>query len=174
MSNLVKTESVAPILGLYRLSLAIMVFLAHRSGVFKMVPGAAGLIGVIAFFMVSGYVIIAAVEVFYVNRIRDFMVNRFLRIYPMFWACYLFSVFSLLFVGVDKVESPLSPQIAIEDMEVINYVASLSIIGAWVKGSSINPLTPMWTLIVEMQFYVAVSFICIAKCGKKYMYISLK
>src|SRR5947209_17886730 len=44
-----------------------------------------GYIAVLMFFVVSGYLISNALETFYAGRVREFAVNRFLRIYPSYW-----------------------------------------------------------------------------------------
>jgi peptidoglycan/LPS O-acetylase OafA/YrhL len=88
-----------PTLGTFRFSLALIVFWSHiapRPFQF-LYENTHGLIAVMMFFMVSGYLISNALETFYVGRVRDFAINRFLRIYPCYWIVFAVSVGVSLF-----------------------------------------------------------------------------
>ncbi|MDX1429000.1 MAG: hypothetical protein R3282_01880, partial [Rhodothermales bacterium] len=70
--------------GGYRLSLATMVLLSHSPGFLPawMIDLSLGNVGVFSFFVLSGFVIAEALDVFYRGNVRGFAINRFLKIYP--------------------------------------------------------------------------------------------
>ena len=75
--------------GTYRLVLALMVLVSHSFNVWEHYPDP-GLIAVVTFFSISGFLMPATYEANY--RFRFFGIQaamfywaRFLRIYPMYW-----------------------------------------------------------------------------------------
>lgn len=84
--------------GSYRFFLALVVVASHffiflPSSIYSIVqPYGIGNIAVMTFFVLSGYVIAEANDVFYQNKTRNFLINRFLRIIPPFLIALLVSV----------------------------------------------------------------------------------
>ena len=113
------TNSVYEPLGLYRFTLAFLVFSAHTSQVFSvfrhgvLADFEAAFIGVWMFFVVSGYIIHRSIEQFYQNRPTQFLLNRALRIWPTFVACFALAIV-LLYVGTEtcRLNSILTPAIS--------------------------------------------------------------
>src|SRR5690348_5903421 len=71
-------------LSLFRFSLALMVLVEHLSA---RVPPQTGRVAVEAFFCISGFLITMVASGRYAGRPGAFLANRFLRIYPTYWAC---------------------------------------------------------------------------------------
>jgi len=75
-----------PTLGTFRLSLAIMVFSSHVTyKAAHLFYYFSGIHAVVMFFITSGFLIGLAIERNYIGRTGEFILNRFLRIYPSFW-----------------------------------------------------------------------------------------
>lgn len=79
-------------LGSYRLLLALFVLTSHSADF--LAPFVRGLslgnVGVMLFFVVSGAVIAEALDVFYKTSSARFLANRFLKIFPAYWATVAF------------------------------------------------------------------------------------
>lgn len=79
--------------GLYRFYLSCMVMWCHSG------PGDhlyAGYFAVFAFYILSGYVVSYILHDIYLpkpNGLRHFALNRFLRIFPLYWAVFAFSFY---------------------------------------------------------------------------------
>ncbi|MES2319255.1 MAG: acyltransferase [Pseudomonadota bacterium] len=144
---------------LIRLLAALQVLIVHAINhfeitgfgldVFKAIPG------VPTFFLISGYLIGASYQRRGWAGIGQFSKNRFLRIFPGLWVCVLVSTAAMLATGYlnGKGVSPLS-------------------FGSWLLGQSTvvqfyNPEFmrqfgtgvlngALWTISVELQFYVLV------------------
>lgn len=96
----------------------------------------AGGVGVLVFFLVSGYIITAVLQR---DRPLEFMVKRIFRIYPLYVAAVLLERGGLRFLGQPGDWAQLLPQ--------------LLLVGDWTA----SPYTlggVEWTLRVEMGFYV--------------------
>jgi len=95
-----------------------------------------GRVGVVAFFLVSGYVIPLSLE----NQdLRTFVVRRFFRLYPVYWL----TIVAFLVVAAGSPEEP-----AISGGSLIMNVLMLQ---GLVGGALI--LSPSWTLGIELFFY---------------------
>jgi len=97
-----------------------------------------GRIGVVAFFLVSGYVIPLSLER---QSQRTFWIRRFFRLYPVYWlavAAYIAVSWHALRDG----GSLSAPKIALNVLMVQGAIGAVSI------------LPPGWTLGIELLFYV--------------------
>jgi len=98
-------------MGVLRLSLALVVVLAHCGPLWGFAP-LNGLLAVQTFFMISGFYMAMILTEKYKGpgSYKLFLTNRFLRIYPTYWAVLLFAlaVNTLMFfvVGVGPLEAP--------------------------------------------------------------------
>ncbi len=133
-----------------RLLAAVLVFAQHlfekRDGLFKtwLIPLAPGVTGVAIFFFISGYVIpMAARDGF---NIRDFMVRRVFRIFPV----YVATLFLMAAAGA----SGFLPTFAfIAEASPIVWLANISLVSEYIGIKTF--LGVSWTLAVEMVWYIA-------------------
>lgn len=93
------------------------------------------------FFMISGFVILMTIE--RAKTISDFVVSRFSRLYPAYWACALAT---LIFTAA------LAPT-RLPDLASI--AANLTMFQYYLSVKDIDPV--YWSLIVEMNFYIAMA-----------------
>lgn len=105
-------------------------------------PLSLGNVGVFSFFVLSGFVIAEALDVFYVNSPVRFALNRALKIYPGYWAAALLAVAVALFLG-----QPLR-------MDAISLAANLTILFSYLPVAN-NTLyvSVAWAVVVELFFY---------------------
>jgi len=102
-----------------------------------------GNLGVQLFFIISGFVIVHSLEG---KTLKEFATNRFVRLFPLFWAlCTLTFVVTLIIPGAH----PLS---------FLEYLISMTMVGDTINGfahNSLNLIDPSyWTLTVELLFYI--------------------
>jgi peptidoglycan/LPS O-acetylase OafA/YrhL len=154
--------------GYLRLTLAVWVMFAH----FGLPPGlrvAPGLVSVRCFFVLSGYVIALVLEKRYAGRLKDYLLLRWLRIYPSYLAALLLSLaaWSLVYLhwGLDRgpvAEWVLRPLPFSGRLYLV--LQQLLLLGQeWGERLSFNGLSvrpyllvqPAWTLGVELCFYMA-------------------
>ena len=128
-----------------------MVVLSHSPGFLpKWVSQLSlGNVGVFSFFVPSGFVIAEALDVFYQGNVKGFFANRFLKIYPAFWAATLFAYIALVYLG--RSEFPPDPLVV-----AVNFTI---ILGHTPFGSHLVLLTLAWAVIVELIFYVLMAFV---------------
>lgn len=140
-------------LGGFRFLLALSVFLNHAGQYTPLadVPIEWGGLGVWLFYVVSGYVIFSAHDLFYRGRIGRFLANRCLRIYPTIWLCLLVS---LTMHAIAERTHAFSYPLALDNYGIDDFMLSLSVIGGFLTPDAWAPLSPAATLTVEMKFYV--------------------
>ena len=99
-----------------------------------------GYYGVSLFFMISGYVILMTLE--RCHRGADFVVSRFSRLFPVFWASVLvtYSVGSM---------APLHGQ----EYSLPQLLVNLTMLQSYLKVNSIDGV--YWSLAYELGFYFA-------------------
>ena len=161
--------------GGFRLVLAALVMLQHFAADLApapiagmLAPYAMGSMAVLAFFALSGFVIIEAVDHVYRERPGAFLTNRLLRIVPHFiLAVALSMVAHEVFRAADGVRlwrsQPLFPQdaFALTNM-LINFIGIVPLADRFMHY---NFLDITWAVRVEMAFYVII-FVCIAVARK--------
>jgi peptidoglycan/LPS O-acetylase OafA/YrhL len=97
-----------------------------------------GRVGVVAFFLVSGYVIPLSLAG---QTVGTFAVRRFFRLYPVYWLALAFYLLvSLAGPGLPDPVSPLGM--------VLNVLMLHGVLGI------VSLLPPAWTLSIELIFYV--------------------
>lgn len=96
-----------------------------------------GRVGVVAFFLVSGYVIPLSLEQ---QSLRTFGVRRFFRLYPVYWL----TLVAFLLAASGTAEAPSSTWVSL----ALNVTMLQGLVG----GALI--LSPSWTLGIELFFYV--------------------
>jgi peptidoglycan/LPS O-acetylase OafA/YrhL len=146
--------------GFFRLFLAFLVFFGHSASDYFGMNAPLGTIGVFGFFVVSGFVIFSAAEASYRERPIAFLINRGLKIYPIFWVIYTTTVVALYMAGPDTAIR----RVNINNLDVSNYLSGMSIGLVYFQkvSSAWNPLGPAWSLGIELQFYGAVFFLLCA------------
>ncbi|HXC63211.1 MAG TPA: acyltransferase [bacterium] len=155
-------------MGYLRLALAVWVMFFH----FGVPPGLRvppGLVAVRCFFVLSGYVIALVLEKRYAGRLKDYLLLRWLRIYPTYLAAALLSLaaWSLVYLhwGLDRgpvAEWAVRPLPAAGKLVLV--LQQLVLLGQeWGERLSFNGLglrnyllvQPAWTLGVELCFYLS-------------------
>jgi peptidoglycan/LPS O-acetylase OafA/YrhL len=146
-------------LGSYRFLLALFVFATHSSLnlVSKATHSDAGNIGVLCFFVVSGYLITVALEAHYSENVWRFLINRFLRIYPALWISLGVAVLIILSMHTTYV----APNFFLKGWSPINIVQSLLVVTAY-PNTTWGPMPVGWTLQVEVSFYLVMAALYLA------------
>ena len=102
-----------------------------------------GFLGVELFFMISGFVILMTAAS---GSLRGFVVSRFVRLYPAFWACCTITFAVTIAIGAPRYSS--SPG---------QYLVNMTMLSGFVGVPSIDGA--YWSLFVEMQFYAWVALV---------------
>ncbi|MGQ7945112.1 acyltransferase family protein [Flavobacterium sp. WC2509] len=111
-----------------------------------------GYLGVDLFFLISGFVIFMTLD--RTKRPFDFVVSRFSRLYPAYWAAIITTITLTSLLGAG-------------DYSLKQIVVNITMFQYWLKIKDIDGA--YWTLAVELTFYLImwVLFVC-----KKLNYIS--
>lgn len=131
---------------------ALLVVWQHSSESFVKLPGIAqhgsllaqiaieldfGRIGIICFFLISGFVIPSSFKQSNKNALIDFGIRRFFRLYPAYWLSLLLIVVYNLFIGIK-----INPSTVIANTSMLqSFFTEPHLIGLY------------WTLQVELIFY---------------------
>lgn len=97
--------------------------------------------GVYLFFMISGFVIFMTLSK--VKKPSDFIISRFIRLYPSYWCCLILSI---VFVNIFK--SPFNYHI----ISIYQFVINVTMFQNWFRVKDIDGV--YWTLAVELTFYI--------------------
>jgi peptidoglycan/LPS O-acetylase OafA/YrhL len=111
------------------------------------------------FFILSGFLILLSLE--RSKSLKNFLVSRFVRLYPTFWLCLLFSVLIVLTVYPGPKEIDLNV-----------FVANLTMLPKQFLGNDSYIEGQWWTLEYEIYFYLFSSVIFF-RFGKVYVPIFL-
>lgn len=133
-------------IGTFRLFLAGLVLVSHSSAMLPpfVAPLSLGNVGVLMFFAVSGFVIAEALDLFYRDRPLPFLANRFLKIYPAYWAALPVAAAGLAVSGRDI------------EIEPFSLAVNATLLAGYLPGASEALwLSIAWAIIVEFQFYIA-------------------
>lgn len=157
MSRPFTVTKAAPVyLGTYRLLLAVFVFSTHSSWNFvrSWTNSDAGNIGVMCFFIISGYLITLALEQHYAHNPGRFLLNRFLRIYPLLWLSIAVAALVIVSMGTLYVAS----NFFLRGWAPTDILQSLLVVTAF-PNSKWGPMPVGWTLTVEVDFYLIMAAI---------------
>lgn len=113
-----------------------------------------GYLGVALFFIISGFVIHFSLK----EKIRDYALSRFLRLYPLFWFCCTLTYIITLLVPM-KGETPLSFFLYLKNLLIINNGKTAFMI----DGS-------YWTLTIEILFYIGIGLFTYFFSKKRLIY----
>ncbi|QEE43671.1 acyltransferase (plasmid) [Rhizobium sp. WL3] len=147
-------------LGYFRLALSFGVVTSHTHGyLFAQYPNT-GLIAVVTFFFVSGYLMPASFQANYrqksfMSRSSAYLTNRILRIYPLYWLALLFT---LAVIAVTRSWNEY-------DIHLRSLLQNFILLGLnqdsfW--RSDTRLIGPAWTLDVEVQYYVVVPLLILS------------
>jgi peptidoglycan/LPS O-acetylase OafA/YrhL len=114
-----------------------------------------GFLGVQLFFIISGFVIYMTLDK--IKHPLDFIVSRFSRLYPAYWAAIFFSVTITYFWGEPNTAKLQS---------VFQLLVNLTMFQHWVHVTDVEGL--FWTLSVELSFYV-IMFLILITNNKKFI-----
>ena len=144
---------------LIRLLAALQVCIQHTLSHLEIdlnIPIIGNFPGVIVFFTTSGFLIY---DSFTRNQnLKRYFKNRFLRIFPALWICFFLSILLLL---IFKIINPLD----LMSSTILKWVAAqITIFQFWTPDVLRNwgvgtPNGSLWTIPVEIQFYIALPFI---------------
>jgi peptidoglycan/LPS O-acetylase OafA/YrhL len=141
-------------LGSFRFLLALLVLISHASGFLsdQLVPLGLGNIGVLLFFVVSGFVICEALDLFYRSSATRFLVNRGLKIFPAYWA--------VLPIGYAVVWLATPETLRGDPFALL---VNVTLLPAYLPaGGTLLVLSITWAVVIEFQFYFAAAAIAFA------------
>lgn len=111
-----------------------------------------GYLGVPLFFMISGYVILRSA----MNRsVKDFLISRFIRLYPAYWIAIVFTLSVVIFVNTGSIVEVYS------DFGWRDFFANLTMLQSYVGIMHVDGV--YWTLIVELKFYIFIAILITLK-----------
>ena len=119
---------------------AAMLVLLHHLGVLPATTefGDAGRIGVLLFFIISGYCIFLSLDRNH-YRAREFLIVRFYRLFPVYWVSIIVTIM-------------VTPVV----VDWKSVLANLTMVPGLFREDYIVPVC--WTLAIEIMFYVLILF----------------
>jgi peptidoglycan/LPS O-acetylase OafA/YrhL len=145
------------VIGTIRFVLACMVLVSHTRGYpFGKLPDP-GLSAIVAFFFLSGFLMPATLETNYSDSFfrqsARYYLNRFLRIFPIYWAA-LIAVWGVLFFF----PSTAAPYYLNSATSFIQNWLLLGLNQSMIWHHDQRFIGPAWTLDVELQYYLIAPF----------------
>ena len=130
-----------------------------------------GAVGVLNFFIVSGFLITLTIEVHYTRGVRRFLINRFLRIYPTLWVSMIVAVLAILLMGTTYVTA----NFYIRGWTWANILRCILIVPATGQNETWGPIPVGWTLQVEVSFYVVMAalFLLIGRLSQNKRHVEI-
>jgi len=134
--------------GLFRTFLALTVLGGHAFG-----PHHAAVFAVFSFFVLSGFLMTAVMHQTYgynaTGRIR-FLINRFLRIYPAYWASIALSILILLILGAN-LEKHSFFQLP---NNLVEWLRNVLLVISFMYQPKLSPLA--WAITTELVYYLLI------------------
>jgi peptidoglycan/LPS O-acetylase OafA/YrhL len=118
-----------------------------------------GVTGVDLFFIISGFVIFMSIN--HVSSAREFIVNRFARLYPTYWASVTFTALLMLIVHHTYNIG--------EALSTFKYIGNMSMFQHYLRAGNIDGT--YWTMIIEMVFYILILILFRMKALKYILHI---
>jgi len=103
-----------------------------------------GVTGVDLFFIISGFVIFMSINK--VSSAKEFIINRFSRLYPTYWTVVTFTTVLCLVVS--------QYQTVAEPISLFKYAANMTMFQHYLRAGNIDGT--YWTMIIEMVFYILI------------------
>lgn len=119
-----------------------------------------GNLGVQLFFLISGFVIFMTLDK--TKKAKDFLVSRFSRLYPAYWASIIITVTLTTLLKVPFQEGIFSVKQVLVNFTMFQF---------WFKIKDVDGA--YWTLAVELTFYFIMLFIFLLKKLKYIAWICL-
>lgn len=141
-------------LGTFRFLLALLVLISHAAGFLadQLMPLGLGNVGVFLFFVVSGFVICEALDLFYRASTTNFLLNRCLKIFPAYWAA--------LPLGY-AVMAMAAPETLRTDSFAL--FVNITLLTAYLPGGgSLLVVSIAWAVVIEFQFYFVAAIVAFA------------
>lgn len=139
-------------MGYYRLYLSLLVVASHLWEVTLFKVGAQA---VACFFVLSGFLMSRSIEVTYgrtLKGITRYLLNRFLRIYPIYWLILALSALFLILYPNDafnlQMRLSADPYIIFSNISLFNLYSVQNVF-----------VPPAWSLAVEFIFYIVIGII---------------
>lgn len=114
-----------------------------------------GVEGVDLFFIISGFVIFMTLQ--HVQQGKEFVVNRFTRLYPTYWASVSFSFAAILFIAFRTGDVDFLPLLG-------KYLANMTMFQEYMGIKNLEG--SYWTLLIEMLFYILIFTLYMARILK--------
>ncbi|HWZ14857.1 MAG TPA: acyltransferase [Mucilaginibacter sp.] len=111
-----------------------------------------GCMGVELFFMISGFVIFLTIEK--TNNYKSFLLSRFARLYPAYWACVTLTTLSII-------SWSLMAKVPVIFPDLKDYLINLTMFQYYFKVKDIDGV--YWTLIIELLFYLFILIVYLSK-----------
>ena len=140
-------------LGSWRLFLAALVALSHDG--LRVAGLHPGVMAVVGFYLISGYVMTGLLRKHYraLDRVGAFYVDRFLRLFPIYWFVAGVTALWWFFTGAETRYLRGAP-------DVFDWLANITVIPLnfyMYNGTDAFTLVPpAWSLGAELQFYLLV------------------
>lgn len=139
------------LLGTYRALLALLVLISHTNMWLPdwVGPLALGNVGVLSFFVLSGFVIAEACDVFYPGKPQRFLLNRFLRIYPTYWVTCGIAI--AIYVWIPHPEFNANTGAIFANLTII--------LAERLPSNELRLLSLIWAVGIELRFYVLAALV---------------
>ena len=143
-------------MGLYRLFLAVMVVVSHAGitiGGYN-----PGVVAVISFYLLSGYVMTVLVEKHYrrIRAVPRFYLDRMARLFPQFLFYAMAAALCIYYAGV---VTPYTDQLTPLGVSLNLAMLPLGYYMWWAEGELLIPQA--WSLGLEMSFYLVIPWMLI-------------
>ena len=96
------------------------------------------------FFLISAFAVTLSLE--RTSSLKKFAINRFTRIYPIFWVCVTFTFLVMIAFKLLKTNE------SIYDLSLTQYLVNLTMFQSFFGIKDLDG--QYWTLIIELSFYV--------------------
>lgn len=136
--------------GTYRALLALMVVFQHLGEIRGL-----GAFAVFGFYVLSGYLMTLILHASYGYSpagIGRYALNRFLRIYPIYWIACLTSIALVLWLGADRTSTYQASIRLPDDLE--SALRNLLIVIEYDTKARLTP--PAWALTAELFYYACI------------------
>jgi peptidoglycan/LPS O-acetylase OafA/YrhL len=127
----------------------------HASGVDALVLVLGYFPGVPIFFAVSGFLVSLSLE--RATSLRQYFLNRALRIFPALWVCFILSLIIVLIYGIRPPSLGRFFVWASAQLTIVQFYNP-----DWLRGFGVGALNgSLWTIPVELQFYAVLPLLAL-------------
>ncbi|MEO6104068.1 MAG: acyltransferase [Pseudoxanthomonas sp.] len=152
-------------MGFYRFFLAVLVAIAHAG--IHVYDYHQGVVAVISFYLLSGYVMTLLIEKYYKrpSAIPTFYLDRAARLFPQF---LFYMVLASAFIYFVKVDSQFITQLTVSKWVLNFFMLPQGFYMYWADGAVVIPQS--WSLGLEFTFYLVIPWILVY-CSRKQIYL---